>query len=229
MILYRVGRSKSVLPLVVIAVVAGFSGGCANSGGGARANLAGPQKASLWPSIPVPQETVGSRSAVVRDTAATDLPSHRYAGASQGAAPSMGPLYAPPGSARASSPASAVTSAPLPDVPARPMVAGATARGASVGYVSGRLPAKAETPAGQIAPVATPPSVTPPTATPFAAPAPAIAHRPTVSNNVVITEPGETLLEVASRHRVSVSALMTVNGLTRLDVPPGTRLVIPRR
>ena len=47
--------------------------------------------------------------------------------------------------------------------------------------------------------------------------------------NTVIAEEGDTLLKIASRHRVSVSALMTANKLSSLSVTPGQQLVIPKR
>jgi LysM repeat protein len=47
--------------------------------------------------------------------------------------------------------------------------------------------------------------------------------------NTVIAEEGDTLLKIASRHRVSVSALMTANKLSSLSVTPGQQLFIPKR
>jgi LysM repeat protein len=44
----------------------------------------------------------------------------------------------------------------------------------------------------------------------------------------VIVAPGETLLVIAQRHRVSVSSLVSENRLSDLNVHPGTHLVIPR-
>jgi LysM repeat protein len=46
---------------------------------------------------------------------------------------------------------------------------------------------------------------------------------------VIIVGDGDTLLKIASRHRVSVSALMTENRLLSLAVAPGQQLVIPKR
>lgn len=45
----------------------------------------------------------------------------------------------------------------------------------------------------------------------------------------VIVEQGDTLLKIANRHRVSVSALMSANKLASLAVEPGQTLIIPKR
>ena len=45
----------------------------------------------------------------------------------------------------------------------------------------------------------------------------------------VIAGPDDTLLGIAERHGVAVSALMAANGLQSLTITPGQRLVIPRR
>jgi LysM repeat protein len=138
---------------------------------------------------------------------------------------------------------------PIAEAASRPTVAGASARATSVGYVSGRLPTKPQENSPASSDSAVQPALPPPAPMPVAVRAvattpisaaspqaspPATAPQPTRTPtagrpNVIVTEPGETLLEVASRHRVSVAALMSTNGLTRLDVPPGTRLTIPRR
>ena len=47
--------------------------------------------------------------------------------------------------------------------------------------------------------------------------------------NTIVVGQEDTLLKIASRHRVSVSALMTANKLTSLSVTPGQELVIPKR
>lgn len=45
----------------------------------------------------------------------------------------------------------------------------------------------------------------------------------------MVVEEGDTLLKIASRHRVSVSELMAANKLSSLSVTPGQQLVIPKR
>jgi LysM repeat protein len=54
------------------------------------------------------------------------------------------------------------------------------------------------------------------------------AHARVASVREVTVAPGETLLVIAQRHRVSVSALVSENRLSDLNVRPGTQLVIPR-
>lgn len=61
-----------------------------------------------------------------------------------------------------------------------------------------------------------------------AQPRPAQAPAPSGAN-VVEVAPGDTLLKIANRHRVSVAALMAANRLASLDVQPGQRLIIPKR
>jgi LysM repeat protein len=55
--------------------------------------------------------------------------------------------------------------------------------------------------------------------------------RPTGSGdgNVIEVAAGDTLLQIANRHRVSVASLMAANSLSSLDVQPGQKLVIPKR
>lgn len=52
---------------------------------------------------------------------------------------------------------------------------------------------------------------------------------PTADGNVIEVAPGDTLLKIATRYKVSVSALMSANRLASLNVETGQRLVIPKR
>ena len=70
----------------------------------------------------------------------------------------------------------------------------------------------------------------PGTERPKAAAPPSKAHDPKPAGaNVVEVAEGDTLLKIATRHKVSVSALMSANRLASLSVEPGQRLVIPKR
>ncbi len=60
---------------------------------------------------------------------------------------------------------------------------------------------------------------------------PPTAHKPVLNGGrpVVVVEPGDTLVTIAGRHKVSVAELMFTNGLRSLEVHPGQRLTIPVR
>ena len=52
---------------------------------------------------------------------------------------------------------------------------------------------------------------------------------PSPGANVVEVRPGDTLLKVVTRHRVSVAALMSANELRSPTVETGQRIIIPAR
>ena len=52
---------------------------------------------------------------------------------------------------------------------------------------------------------------------------------PSTERPVVSVETGDSLLKIANRYHVSVSALMAANNLASLTVEPGQKLTIPKR